>query len=261
VQCLGVWALGLADGLEPVRLSGSYYIERERYWRCLRERPNVGLRFEGGHARKTFGAVQESHGIAKASAEGGRSLRPGKSCLTTTRSLRVVLAAVCERVIVVNNTLSAHCESLFVHARHAGRRMLLRRNETLEHRGPTDVFSASMTLNGLQRQASAPRIAGRSTDASTGAKRQHHDHPFVPSRSRPQTAAPDQKEQSLGVLPAFCKPASRLPVSSYPTAPSASASLKAYRFGMLCSATSWLQPLRGYLFMPPYCFEYTTHQE
>jgi hypothetical protein len=63
-------------------------------------------------------------------------------------------------------------------------------------------FLPSMTLNGLQRQAYAPRIAGRSTDPKTGAKRQHHDHPFVPSRSRPQTAAPGPKEKSLGILPA-----------------------------------------------------------
>ena len=63
-------------------------------------------------------------------------------------------------------------------------------------------FFPSMTLNGLQLQPYAPRIAGRSTDPKTGAKCQHHDHPFVPSRSRPQTAAPDPREESLGVLPA-----------------------------------------------------------
>jgi hypothetical protein len=139
--------------------------------------------------------------------------------------------------------------------------MLLRRNETLECRGPIDVFFASMTLNGLQRQASAPRIAGRSTDASTGAKRQHHDHPFVPSRSRPQTAAPDPEEKSLGVLPAVLQDGAEAAGFKLSNRPVCKRLAEAYRFGMLCSATSWLQPLRGFVSMPPCCFEYTTHQE
>ena len=192
------------------------------------------------------------------SAEGGRGLRPGKSCLTTTRSSRVVLAAVYERVIVVNTLLSAHGESLFVHARYAGRRMLLRRNETLECRGPIDGFLPSMTLNGLQRQAYAPRIAGRSTDASTGAKRQHHDHPFVPLRSRPQTAAPDPREFSLGVLPllAIRRRGCRFQVIQPPRLQAPRSSLTASAYSALqthtCSHSEATFPCRH---------TYVTHQE
>jgi hypothetical protein len=64
----------------------------------------------------------------------------------------------------------SHCSCMF---RTLGRRAVctqMGQNETLESRGPIMPSSSSMTLNGLQRQACAPRSAGRCTDASAGAK-------------------------------------------------------------------------------------------
>lgn len=58
VSGCNVWEYGRLDwqmDLGPVRLPGSWYIGRERHSRCLREHPNLSLRFFVGRAQDAAG--------------------------------------------------------------------------------------------------------------------------------------------------------------------------------------------------------------
>jgi hypothetical protein len=108
-------ALGLADEVEPIAESGSWYLGRERHWTLAWGGPEgqFALHSHQRHdASSAWSRKRQRRGWARPETR--------KSWLTTTRSLRVDLGAVSRACYSREDSLSAHCESLFVHGRHAG---------------------------------------------------------------------------------------------------------------------------------------------